>query len=37
MPVRVGVGTWIELLIGTAIELATAFMMLGTFVLALVF
>lgn len=33
---RVGVGTWIGLLIGTAIKLATAFMMLGTFVLALV-
>lgn len=34
---RVGVGTWIGLLIGTAIKLATAFMMLGTFALALVF
>ena len=33
---RVGVGTWIGLLIGTAIKLATVFMMLGTFVLALV-
>ena len=33
---RVGVGTWVGLLIGTAIKLATAFMMLGTFVLALV-
>jgi len=33
---RVGVGTWIGLLIGTAIKLATAFMMLGTFALALV-
>jgi len=32
---RVGVGTWIGLLIGTAIKLATGFMMLGTFVLAL--
>lgn len=32
---RVGVGTWIGLLIGTAIKLATAFMMLGTFALAL--
>jgi uncharacterized protein YqgC (DUF456 family) len=34
---RVGVGTWIGLLIGTAIKLAVAFMMLGTFVLALLF
>lgn len=34
---RVGVGTWIGLLIGTAIKLATAFMMLGTFALALAF
>ena len=33
---RVGVGTWIGLVIGTAIKLATAFMMLGTFVLALI-
>jgi uncharacterized protein YqgC (DUF456 family) len=33
---RVGVGTWIGLLIGTAIKLAVAFMMLGTFVLALI-
>lgn len=33
---RVGFGTWIGLLIGTAIKLAVAFMMLGTFVLALV-
>lgn len=32
---RVGVGTWIGLLVGTAIKLATAFMMLGTFALAL--
>lgn len=32
---KVGVGTWIGLLIGTAIKLATAFMMLGTFALAL--
>jgi uncharacterized protein YqgC (DUF456 family) len=32
---RVGVGTWIGVLIGTAIKLAAAFMMLGTFVLAL--
>jgi uncharacterized protein YqgC (DUF456 family) len=32
---RVGVGTWIGLVIGTAIKLATAFMMLGIFVLAL--
>lgn len=32
---RVGFGTWIGLLIGTAIKLAVAFMMLGTFVLAL--
>lgn len=34
---RVGVGTWIGLVIGTAIKLATAFMMLGTFALALLF
>ena len=34
---RVGIGAWIGLLIGTAIKLAVAFMMLGTFVLALVF
>lgn len=33
---RVGVGTWVGLLIGTAIKLAMAFMMLGTFALALV-
>lgn len=33
---RVGVGTWIGLLMGTAIKLAVAFMMLGTFVLTLV-
>jgi len=33
---RVGVGTWIGLLIGTAIKIATAFMMLGIFALALV-
>lgn len=33
---RVGVGTWIGLLIGTAVKLAVAFMMLGTFVLTLV-
>ena len=32
---RVGVGTWIGLLIGTAIKLANAFIMLGTFALAL--
>jgi uncharacterized protein YqgC (DUF456 family) len=32
---RVGFGTWIGLLLGTAIKLAVAFMMLGTFVLAL--
>ncbi|MGH8192647.1 MAG: DUF456 domain-containing protein [Rhodanobacteraceae bacterium] len=32
---RVGVGTWIGLLIGTAIKLGVAFMMLGTFALAL--
>lgn len=32
---KVGVGTWIGLLIGTAIKLAVAFMMLGTFALAL--
>ena len=32
---RVGAGTWIGLLIGTAIKLAVAFMMLGTFALAL--
>jgi uncharacterized protein YqgC (DUF456 family) len=32
---KVGFGTWIGLLIGTAIKLAVAFMMLGTFVLAL--
>jgi uncharacterized protein YqgC (DUF456 family) len=34
---RVGAGTWIGLLIGTAIKIATAFMMLGTFALALIF
>ena len=34
---KVGFGTWIGLLIGTAIKLAVAFMMLGTFVLALLF
>ncbi len=34
---RVGFGTWIGLVIGTAIKLATAFMMLGAFALALVF
>lgn len=34
---RVGVGTWIGILVGTAIKLAVAFMMLGMFVLALVF
>lgn len=33
---RVGVGTWIGLVIGTAIKLAVAFMMLGIFVLALI-
>ncbi|TAM93581.1 MAG: DUF456 domain-containing protein [Rhodanobacteraceae bacterium] len=33
---RVGFGTWIGLLIGTAIKLAVAFMMLGTFAVALV-
>jgi uncharacterized protein YqgC (DUF456 family) len=32
---RVGVGTWIGLVIGTAIKIATAFMMLGIFALAL--
>ncbi|HVX05526.1 MAG TPA: DUF456 family protein [Rhodanobacteraceae bacterium] len=32
---RVGAGTWIGLLIGTAIKLATAFMMLGSFAAAL--
>ncbi|MGH8152131.1 MAG: DUF456 family protein, partial [Rhodanobacteraceae bacterium] len=32
---RVGFGTWIGLLIGTAIKLAVAFMMLGTFALTL--
>lgn len=32
---KVGVGTWIGLLFGTAIKLAVAFMMLGTFALAL--
>jgi uncharacterized protein YqgC (DUF456 family) len=32
---RVGFGTWIGLMIGTAIKLAVAFMMLGTFALAL--
>lgn len=32
---RVGIGTWIGLLIGTAGKLAVAFMMLGTFALAL--
>ena len=34
---RVGAGTWIGLLIGTAIKIATAFMMLGIFALALIF
>lgn len=34
---RVGFGTWIGLLIGTAIKIGVAFMMLGTFALALVF
>lgn len=34
---RVGVGSWIGLLIGTAIKLAVAFMVLGTFALALLF
>ena len=33
---KVGVGTWIGLVIGTAIKLAVAFMMLGTFALALI-
>ena len=32
---RVGFGTWVGLMIGTAIKLAVAFMMLGTFALAL--
>ncbi len=32
---KVGFGTWVGLLIGTAIKLATAFMMLGIFALAL--
>jgi uncharacterized protein YqgC (DUF456 family) len=32
---KVGIGTWIGLLIGTAIKLAVAFMMLGTFAFAL--
>ncbi len=32
---KVGFGTWIGLLIGTAIKLAVAFMMLGTFALTL--
>ena len=32
---KVGLGTWIGLLIGTAIKLAAAFMMLGTFAFAL--
>ncbi len=32
---KVGFGTWIGLLIGTAIKLGVAFMMLGTFALAL--
>lgn len=32
---RVGVGTWIGLLIGTAMKLGVAFMMLGTFAFAL--
>jgi uncharacterized protein YqgC (DUF456 family) len=32
---KVGFGTWVGLLIGTAIKFATAFMMLGTFALAL--
>ncbi|HEU4856603.1 MAG TPA: DUF456 domain-containing protein [Rhodanobacteraceae bacterium] len=31
---RVGVGAWIGLLLGTAVKLAVAFTMLGTFVLA---
>lgn len=34
---RVGVGTWIGLLVGTAIKLGVAFMMLGAFALALFF
>jgi uncharacterized protein len=34
---RVGVGTWIGLLIGAATKLAVAFMMVGAFALALVF
>jgi uncharacterized protein YqgC (DUF456 family) len=34
---RVGVGTWIGLVIGAAIKIATAFMMLGIFALALAF
>ncbi|MGH8280524.1 MAG: DUF456 domain-containing protein [Gammaproteobacteria bacterium] len=33
----VGFGTWVGLLIGTAIKIGVAFMMLGTFALALVF
>ena len=33
---KVGFGTWVGLLIGTAIKLGVAFMMLGTFVVALV-
>jgi uncharacterized protein YqgC (DUF456 family) len=32
---KVGFGTWIGLLIGTAVKLAVAFMMLGTFAFAL--
>ena len=32
---RVGVGTWVGLMVGTAIKLAVAFMMLGMFALTL--
>lgn len=32
---KVGVGTWIGIVVGTAIKLAVAFMMLGTFAFAL--
>ncbi|HET7662163.1 MAG TPA: DUF456 domain-containing protein [Rhodanobacteraceae bacterium] len=32
---KVGIGTWIGIVIGTAIKLAVAFMMLGTFAFAL--
>ena len=34
---RVGIATWIGLLVGTAVKLALVFMMIGVFVVALVF